>query len=236
MQQTFPSVFKAEVFRPLAVTVIPGALAISPWVFAFNDWFAGVGYYRDHREPVYYGALLLIAVAVGLLIEDIGSQIEARWFDRQLQKRFRKYTADHRFNCDVRDDWYAYLQLTFGEREPIGQHYLRSILLRAKFSLSFGISLLLALLAFAGLSVLNGWHVEFAAYVLLHIAALGIVAYCWFESYMGFETLAKTRRLLVDHYGKHASTSNRIRRVNGSGSDAKRIRPRHSLSRSARAS
>jgi hypothetical protein len=65
--------------------------------------------------------LALASIASGLLVEDIGSRIESRWFDKQLVKQPSFSHHD--------DEWDQYLRLTFSI-EPVGQRYLRTILLR----------------------------------------------------------------------------------------------------------
>jgi len=72
---------------------------------------------------------------MGLLVEDIGSRIESRLFDKHLSGK-PKFSRHH-------EDWNRYLRLTFSI-EPVGQRYLRTILLRFKFEVGTAVALLLS--------------------------------------------------------------------------------------------
>src|ERR1700733_7814336 len=76
--------------------------------------------------------LALACIAAGLLVEDIGSRIESRFLDKRLgtQPGFSTHS----------DEWNQYLRLVF-KAEPVGQRYLRAILLRFKFELGTAIAL-----------------------------------------------------------------------------------------------
>lgn len=134
MKEIF-SAFGSEVFRPLATIVIPGAMAISAWFVVLLQRFPS---FRNLAEANHTETALLLAlasIASGLLVEDIGSRIESRWFDKKLVKQPDFTHHD--------DEWDQYLRLTFGI-EPVGQRYLRTILLRFKFEVGTAIALLLA--------------------------------------------------------------------------------------------
>jgi hypothetical protein len=70
------------------------------------------------------------AVAAGFVLEDMGARIEAKIWDPLIE---RDTKCQH-------DDWYGFLcyaPLT----EPVGHRYLRTLTLRLKFELAFGIAL-----------------------------------------------------------------------------------------------
>lgn len=77
--------------------------------------------------------LALGCIAAGLFVEDIGSRIESRCFDKWLSKQ-------PTFSAHA-EEWNRYLRLAF-KIEPVGQRYLRTILLRFKFELGTAIALL----------------------------------------------------------------------------------------------
>ena len=79
--------------------------------------------------------LALTSIAMGLLMEDIGSRMESRWFDKHLTGK-SGFSRHH-------EEWGRYLRLTFST-EPVGQRYLRTILLRFKFEVGTAVALLLS--------------------------------------------------------------------------------------------
>jgi hypothetical protein len=134
MKEIF-SAFGSEIFRPLATIVIPGAMAISAWFVVLLQRFPS---FRNIAEANHTETALLLAlasIASGLLVEDIGSRIESRWFDKKLVKQPDFSRHD--------DEWDQYLRLTFSI-EPVGQRYLRTILLRFKFEMGIAVALLLS--------------------------------------------------------------------------------------------
>jgi hypothetical protein len=134
MKEIF-SAFGSEVFRPLATIVIPGAMAISTWFVVLLQRFPTVRNLAEANHTETALLLALASIASGLLVEDIGSRIESRWFDKQLVKQPDFSHHD--------EDWDQYLRLTFSI-EPVGQRYLRTILLRFKFEVGTAVALLLS--------------------------------------------------------------------------------------------
>jgi hypothetical protein len=170
------SVLKNEIFRPLTTVVVPGAVALGPFVLLLEDYVPSVKQFAEGNHSG-FGLVLLIAIlAAGLVLEDLGSWIEVCW-DGCLK---RKHPSREKV-------WGEYLQLKTGS-EIIGQRYLRTLLLRLKFELSMAP----AVLAFAiGLLWLNGvhrfWRASAMAWVATFLAAL--VAYLLKESYDSAEKL-----------------------------------------------
>lgn len=109
-------------FEKIVGTLIPGGIAISSWI---------VGLIRSSQESVEFVnkhetlvtlLVILMAVAAGMVIEEIGYLIEER-----IEKCRKSYVE----NCR---NWERYLKTVF-PTEPIGHRYLRSRILRMRFQL-----------------------------------------------------------------------------------------------------
>ena len=164
MKEIF-SAFGSEIFRPLATIVNPGAMAISVWFVVLLQKFTTLHalVQANHTDTTWL--LALASVAAGLLVEDIGSRIESGYFDIRLGKQ--QAFSSHS------EEWNQYLRLAF-KTEPVGQGYLRSILLRFKFELgtaiallSSGVGLLLTTLEFWKALAWFGVFLTAAAYLVL---------------------------------------------------------------------
>jgi hypothetical protein len=161
----FFSAFGSEIFRPLVTIVIPGAMAISVWFVVVLQKFTQVCALAEANHTETTLLLVLASIAAGLLVEDIGSRIESRYLDKRLGKQPAFSTHS--------EEWNQYLRVVF-RTEPVGQRYLRAILLRFKFELGTSIALLssglgLLLTSLAPWKAL-AWFVVFiaaAAYLLL---------------------------------------------------------------------
>ena len=117
------SAFGSEVFRPLVTLLLPGALSVSTWMImlmARSDKVLKLA--RENRSES-IAIIVAVTLFVGLICEEIGSHLEA-WFDGKRDRR----DGTHKAN------WKAYWRVAY-KLEPIGHHYLRTILLRLKFEL-----------------------------------------------------------------------------------------------------
>jgi hypothetical protein len=132
MKEIF-SAFGSEIFRPLATILIPGAMAICAWFVGLLQRFPSVRTLVDANHTETTLLLVLASIGAGLMVEDIGSRIESRYFDKWLAKRTEF--------CAHSEEWCQYLRLAF-KTEPVGQRYLRTILLRFKFELGSAIAFL----------------------------------------------------------------------------------------------
>lgn len=115
------SAFKSEVFRPLATIVIPGLIAAGPFIILLCNADQDVASFYSEKTSWFMAAVLAVATAVGMLIENIGSSIE-RGIDRCLDN---EYLHGH---VAV---WSAYLSC--GVVDNNGRRFLGSIVTRLKY-------------------------------------------------------------------------------------------------------
>jgi hypothetical protein len=85
MKEIF-SAFGSEIFRPLATIVIPGAMALSVWFIVLLQKFTFLRALAEAHRTETAVLLALACIAAGLFVEDIGSRIESRCFDKWLGK------------------------------------------------------------------------------------------------------------------------------------------------------
>lgn len=178
--------------RVLIQLVIPGLIAIFPYLLVFTDVeFKTLTTKVQEINTLSTLIVIFIALIAGIMIENIGSRIEVYYYDWRQKKRHKDYELI----------WKQYLQLSF-EREPIGQRYLRNILFRMKFELSMTVALLF---------MVGGFCIYDSVYViLLHpiviIFAIYILPIClsayliFMEGWSGSKVLRDTRKLLVEKY------------------------------------
>lgn len=177
---------KSELFRPLVTLVVPGAIAIAPYVIVVQHYIPDVGAFWTHHSSAFVGIVIVAIVAAGMVLEDIGAQLETFW-----DKRNRKRDADEE------NRWNRYLALNTQD-QIIGQRYLRTLSMRMKFELSATPALLLHS---AGLYwvhyVCPGTFSRCGISSLcLGLAAVG--AYMAYESYCSTRVLARVRKVIVD--------------------------------------
>jgi hypothetical protein len=182
MKEIF-SAFGSEVFRPLATIIIPGAMAISTWFIVLLNRFPSFRNLvaTNHTETSLI--LALTSIAMGLLVEDIGSRIESRWFDKHLTGK-PGFSRHH-------EKWNRYLRLTFST-EPVGQRYLRTILLRFKFEVGTAIALLLSSPGLFLTGLASWW--TFLWFSVCVAIALGLL----FEARCSHQVLSRVRHEILE--------------------------------------
>jgi len=182
----FISAFKSELFRPLATLVVPGGVAISPYVLVVGYYFPGVtSFWREH--PSAFVAILVICIiGVGLIVEDLGAFIERDFWDNKLARE----------NEDHSEHWEQYLKLRLND-EIVGQRYLRTLLTRMKFELA----MVPAFFFFwCGLLWLNRLYELWrpSRFALLSGVLLILTIYLLLESYRSASVMSQTRTLIIE--------------------------------------
>jgi hypothetical protein len=126
------SAFGSDVLRPLVSLVVPGTIAALPASVALLLTHSALLSLVASNRTEAIEAFVLIVLFLGLLCENLGSHLE--------------YTFDKRIeDADAhRQNWFAYLRIAY-KVEPVGHHYLRTLVIRLKFELgsfaAFGIAL-----------------------------------------------------------------------------------------------
>jgi len=193
------SALRPDSFRYLALIVVPGAIGVGPYVFVAAEFLEALRPFWNEHSFAFAGVVGVAVIALGFILEDIGSRIEAGIIDPALRHEFPSLSLT----------WERYLQLQIGD-EYIGQRYLRGVVLRMKFELSLAPALLVCGMGLMWLAALrtdmSGAHVGALA-SFLFLMAFGAVT----EAESSARILARTRELLVDAADKAAAVSQRAR-------------------------
>lgn len=187
------SVLKDQFFKPLVRTIIPGVIASAPFVEIVCLSFPGVSAFRNSQSLAFFGLVGLVATAVGLILEDVGSRIESHFDEcyptekpskkgrsRAIIELANKITegAECPKKAEHESAWWRYLLLPDAKRAH-ADNYLESIVLRLKFELSMAPALLLSS-GGLGLLFLVAGH---SYWWLLSLAVpIGLGCYLAFES------------------------------------------------------
>jgi hypothetical protein len=178
MKEVF-SAFGTEIFRPLITLVLPGVAALSSWfLLAMKNAKIYALVNNNHTEATF--VLVMIALFMGLVAEDIGSRIE-RSFD---SRRDRMTDGAHM------REWWAYLRLAF-EVEPAGRRHLRNLVARLKFELGIPVGLLICIPGIWMLDLSYKWS--------FGLTILGVVVglYLFCEAVATHRVLASLRHELL---------------------------------------
>ena len=135
--------FKKEVFRPVVITLIPGTFSLAPFIIFFYINNSQLSTIIDGNLLGASLVYVFISIAIGMVLEDIGSRIEVS-FGKQVSKN----------ESDYMDNWDKYLRTHF-EKRPVGEEYISSVVMRMKFELSFSVALILMEIGIVLLNYIN---------------------------------------------------------------------------------
>ena len=151
-----------------------------------------------NRTEAWVVAVMLM-LFVGLVCEDLGSHLEGYFDDRRDTK-----DGTHKAN------WHSYLRIAH-HIEPVGHHYLRTVLLRLKFELGSAVA---CVFGFFGMWWLP---VSFKAHLLGSVIAVGVAVYFAWEARESHKLLSDIRAVLLTEGcrcpGQATNTSQAITQV-----------------------
>jgi hypothetical protein len=175
---------KPDVYRTVAIVLVPGFVASAPWVVGVmwpdlqcaSTWTAAL-------VPISV-TMLAIVLATGIVLEDIGSRIETF-----MDKRLRVTLAD------FEQTWWEYLRLPC-DGEVVAQRYLRSTLTRFKFELSMVPA---ATICAVGIFVaqLLGHGIGWAKTLGLTVLLAALAPFLYLEAKASVALLSRVRKEIV---------------------------------------
>jgi hypothetical protein len=180
MEMGFASAVKNDAFAPVLIYIVPGAVALGPYLIVTASYLDRVGQFgKDHPTAMTIIATLLV-ILVGALLEELATRLELRW-DR---------------STPVPKNWTTYLQLRLQD-EIIGQRYLRRLLVRMKFELSMVFAFPILGLGLAWINHLHGlWG--WCAFGWIAAVLLLLTGWMTWESHQSAHLLHTTRQLIID--------------------------------------
>lgn len=118
------SAVRTDTLPAVATVLVPGAVASGAYIWFGILSVPEVGSFLQTREILTTVVLILLWVGIGFVVESTGSYVEVHLIDRRR--------ADH---DKMVKTWWQYLRLAW-INEPVGQRYLRKLLVGFKFELN----------------------------------------------------------------------------------------------------
>jgi hypothetical protein len=115
---------RTDALPAVATVVGPGLFASAPFTWSWLANSPNVRSFLNEHEAIALAAAVLLWTISGFAIDSLGSYIEVYCIDRRR--------PDH---DEMLATWWRYLRIAW-VREPVGQHYLRRMLVSFKFELN----------------------------------------------------------------------------------------------------
>jgi hypothetical protein len=177
-----------DLTRSLLVVLIPGAIALSPWLLCLVHGSPTALIYIDKYQNYALGVIFAVVVIGGLTCETVGSWIEINW-DKEKESKF-----------DVTENWYAYLSNRITP-EPVGYRYLS----RKATAFYFELAMFVACLPFiAGMAVFarQAWpNLILTNLVVVFLSAFAAFWFRW-NARTTHEVLCRARREINERSAK----------------------------------
>ncbi len=182
-------IFNRQVLRGLTTLVIPGAVILASYLALLAYHFPGWADYWLTNPGSTLIIVLVVSLAAGMIIDNLGGLIESRILDKILSYK----DSDHMKN------WEEYLACPDDER-IVAYGYLRSLLLRMKFELNLSVAFILAIPGLYQIGKLNCFWSSWAEASFLSSLSIFIVIilYLLWESYQSAKNLSKVRSIIID--------------------------------------
>jgi hypothetical protein len=167
------SLLKQDVTRVLSIYLIPGFVATWPFMQTLQEKFPFIGYYLRNNSEVLILTYILVSYTVGLILEDLASNIEYYYADKMAirdlakkeleslkitdkdQKLAKRKELIEKHEKIFYETWDKFMKIIYTDATtPNGHRVLRNIVLRLKFELSMGLAIILFLI---GLTFLNNY-------------------------------------------------------------------------------
>jgi hypothetical protein len=182
------SAFGSDVLRPLVSLVVPGTIAVVPGIAAWLWAEPTVRAIIQANLNIVAVAMVLLVLFAGLVCEDVGSHLEYlfdHFQDNPTGKR-----AETRRKGQHDQEWYEYLRIAY-QLEPVGHHYMRTLVLRLKFELGSCIAFVFGLIGIWWLPT------TYTIRAVASVPVLLLIALFFIESRWTHEVLSDLRTELL---------------------------------------
>ena len=200
METAFKNV---NISRVVAVTLIPGFVAVLPALLFLHKNYPGISSYLQQHSEILILLAFMVSYTAGTIIEDLGSFLEKIWCDKRVYAMNRAEKIKEKNETDLDNEeklyterWYKYLKLELeSEKYKIGHRFISNMVTRLKLELSMGIALPLSA---SGLWFLNEF-IAFWILILYSILAILISSYLiLLEAPKTAHSLDATRKTLLE--------------------------------------
>ena len=181
---------KPEVLRPIITLVVPGTIAVGPYVLVLGEYLPGVANFWTVHPTAFTVLLVMVVLAAGFVIDDISSFIESEVWDRWLDNKVPR--GEHKKN------WDAYLKLELDD-QLIGQRYLRTRLTQMKFELAMAVALPIFWSGLLWLQLLHSMWSR-SGFIVVSVALLGGAALFLWTSWESAKLLSSTRKRILEAF------------------------------------
>jgi len=175
---------KSEIFYPLVAILIPGSIASFPWLIAIYMKYSLVSSFYDSNQEVARWFLLGIVIFAGIIVRDIGLEIEREIIDKMWLNK--KYPGHE-------ENWWDYLKKEKNNATIFDS--ISSKVVHLEFEIGSAIGLLIAFAP--SIIILSHLKVACWAYLLDIALIFALISYLTYEACITCRLLSESRARLL---------------------------------------
>lgn len=200
MSENSNTLLTNELSRVFMVNIVPGFIASLPVILTLQIKYPNIGLFLQGNTEVLLILSFIISYSVGVILEDIGSNIEGTYCDSQvinklvLESSVGKNREEVKREFDER--WCNYLKLEIDkDRTCVGHKFIHNMVTRLKFELTVGLSIIICNISlYTTADILNFHFPCFVSLVIFAIPYYLIIV----ESPKTAHSLDNTRKALLE--------------------------------------
>lgn len=181
----YEQTLKSEVFRPAVTILVPGLVALTPFVLVVFHFYPATQAFAKETSGIATFVALLAALALGLLAQELGTWIEEKYVKSAVKKE----------DPQADENWNQYLRYTLPEN-LVAVSYITNLVLHLKFELNMAAALGLFWFGLCWFVALNP-VVSIAAFWVSEVFVAFAIIFFAYQSAATGKVLARVRALLI---------------------------------------
>jgi hypothetical protein len=153
---------RTDTLPAIATVLGPGAFATAPYAWTLLARPSELRTVVLNHEATALTVMVMLWIVAGFAIDSAGSYVEVYWIDRRRPDRDEMLAT-----------WWKYLRIAW-VHEPVGQHYLRRLLVSFKFELNTFVATSLNIISVVLLAIIGAipWPMAVGAELFLGVLML----------------------------------------------------------------
>lgn len=190
----------SELSRAFMVNIVPGFIASLPAFLALQIKYPNMGHFLQGNTEVLLILSFIISYSVGVILEDIGSNIEGYYCDVQVIKKIIYDSSNGNNQAVVKAEfekrWCDYLKLEISsDKTFVGHKFIHTMVTRLKFELTLALAIVFCDVSIYFTADILEFHLPCLVYILILIIPYYLI---FMESPKTAHSLDVTRKALLN--------------------------------------
>ena len=189
-----------ELSRVFMVNIVPGFISSLPMILALQIKYPNIGLFLQGNTEVLLILSFIISYSVGVILEDVGSNIEGIYCEKQVLKKLVYDSSEGKKREDIKEEferrWRDYLKLEITkDKTYVGHKFIHNMVTRLKFELTVGLSIIICNISLYMTADILNFHIPCFINLVIFVIPYYLIIV---ESPRTAHSLDNTRKALLD--------------------------------------